>query len=133
MVCFLSSWLPLLWGGHNFLNFNPFLTIFHVPDAPIEKNQVLFGHQKHQSPPLESGLPWVFKWSLMDCSTLLQQISVHTAHGSMIPIVNKQLSVNGSWLFIASSSKNQEMTKIAFVSFQVYENFQQKFTLKYLP
>jgi len=35
----------------------PFLMILNVPNAPIKGDQVLFGHQKQQSPPLGSGLP----------------------------------------------------------------------------
>jgi hypothetical protein len=35
--------------------------------VPIGGVQVLFGHQKQWSPP---SLPWMLKWSLMDCSTL---------------------------------------------------------------
>jgi len=31
--------------------------IFNVPNAPIKGVQVLFGHQKQQNPPFESGLP----------------------------------------------------------------------------
>jgi hypothetical protein len=40
------------WGGHNFLIFHPFLTIFSASDAPIGGVQVLFRHQKQRSPPL---------------------------------------------------------------------------------
>jgi hypothetical protein len=35
--------------------------------------------------------------------------------------------------FYCKFKQNQEMTKIAFVSFQFKKNFQQKFTLKILP
>jgi hypothetical protein len=48
---------PFTLGSHNFLNFIPFFTIFSAPHASIEEVQVLFGHQKQWSPPLEFGLP----------------------------------------------------------------------------
>jgi hypothetical protein len=48
---------PSTLEGRNFFNYNPFLTIFSAPDAPIEGVQVLFGHQKQQSPPLGFSLP----------------------------------------------------------------------------
>jgi hypothetical protein len=48
---------PLTLGGCNVFNYNPFLTIFSAPNAPIEGVQVLFGHQKQQSPPLGISLP----------------------------------------------------------------------------
>ncbi len=35
--------------------------IYNAPDAPIEGVQVLFEHQKQQSPPPESGLPWALR------------------------------------------------------------------------
>jgi hypothetical protein len=44
-------------GRRNFLNSNPFFTIFSAPDAPTEGVQVLIGHQKQQSPPLGFSLP----------------------------------------------------------------------------
>jgi hypothetical protein len=47
--------------GHNFLNFISFLTIFNAPDASIGEAQLLFAHQKQQSLPLLSGLPWILK------------------------------------------------------------------------
>jgi len=43
---------PFTLGGHNFLISNLFSTIFSVLDAPRGGLQVLFGHQKQQSPPL---------------------------------------------------------------------------------
>ncbi len=58
MVCLFEFLTPSTLGGINFFNPNPFLTIFSVPNAPIGRVQVLFGHQKQQSPPLASGLPW---------------------------------------------------------------------------
>ncbi len=58
---FQSSWPPLLWRGGNFLISNPFLMIVSVSIAPRGWVEVLFGLQKQQSPPLESGLPWAFK------------------------------------------------------------------------
>jgi hypothetical protein len=50
---------PLYFGerGNNFQVFNPFLTIVSISDASGEGHQILFGHQKQQSPPLGSGLP----------------------------------------------------------------------------
>jgi hypothetical protein len=38
--------------------------------VPREEVQVLFGHQKQQSPPLGSSLPWAFKCSVTNWSTL---------------------------------------------------------------
>jgi hypothetical protein len=38
MVCFFEFLTPSTLEGCNFLNFNPFLTIFSVPNVPIEKN-----------------------------------------------------------------------------------------------
>ncbi len=43
--------------GHNFLISNLFLPIVSKSDAPEGGVQVLFGHQKQQSPPLGSDLP----------------------------------------------------------------------------
>jgi hypothetical protein len=43
-------------GACNFLNFNPCFMIFSVSNALVRRVQVLFGHQKQQSPPLGSGL-----------------------------------------------------------------------------
>ncbi len=57
----MNFWPPLLWGGHNFLNSNSFLTIFNAPKVPIRGVQVLFKHHKQWSPPFESGLPWTLK------------------------------------------------------------------------
>jgi len=54
---FLKIVNPLYFGGCNFLNFNLFSTIFSASDVSIRGIQVLFGHQKQRSPPLESGLP----------------------------------------------------------------------------
>ncbi len=48
---------PLYFGGCNFLISNPFSTIVSVSDSPRGEVQVLFGHQKQQSPTLGSGLP----------------------------------------------------------------------------
>jgi len=63
----LFFWIldPLYFGGRNFLNSNMFLTIFDVLDVPIGGVQVLFGHQKQQSPPLGSGLRWTLNWLFM--------------------------------------------------------------------
>jgi len=36
--------------------------IFNAPHAQIREVQVLFGHQKQQSPAFGSGLPWTLKW-----------------------------------------------------------------------
>jgi len=54
-VCLVLD--PSTLGGYRFLNSIPFLMIFNVPNAPIKGVQVLFGHQKQQNPPFESGLP----------------------------------------------------------------------------
>jgi hypothetical protein len=61
-------------GGHNFLNSIPFFMIFSVPNAPIKRVQVLFGHQKQWSPPLESNLPWAFKCPVTSRFTLINKI-----------------------------------------------------------
>jgi hypothetical protein len=65
---------PSTLQGHKIFNFNLLSTIFSVSDAPIGGVQVLFGHQKQQSPPLGSGVPWALKWLLMGCSTLYTMI-----------------------------------------------------------
>jgi hypothetical protein len=39
-----------LFGGHNFLNYILFLTIFNASNVPIEGVQVLFGHKKTTKP-----------------------------------------------------------------------------------
>jgi len=39
-------------GGHNFLNYHPFLTIFNALNTLVGGIQVLFEHQKQRSPPL---------------------------------------------------------------------------------
>jgi hypothetical protein len=57
MVCFFEFLTPFILGGHNYLNFIPFLTIFSAPYLPIKRVQIFFGHQKQQSPPLGSCLP----------------------------------------------------------------------------
>jgi hypothetical protein len=50
---FFSEFLtPFTLGGHNFFIPNFFLTIFNVLDVPRGGLQVLFGHQKQQSPPM---------------------------------------------------------------------------------
>jgi hypothetical protein len=49
--------------GCNFLNSNPFLRIFSASDAPKGEVQILFGHKKQWSPPVEISLPWVLKCS----------------------------------------------------------------------
>jgi hypothetical protein len=54
---FYSVLDPSTFGGHNFINSIPFLTIFNAPSASIGGVQVLFGHQEQQSPPLESLVP----------------------------------------------------------------------------
>jgi hypothetical protein len=48
---------PSILGDLIFLNFIPFLTIISTPDASVGEVQILFGHQKQQSPPLGSSLP----------------------------------------------------------------------------
>jgi hypothetical protein len=53
-----------------FLISNLFLTIVIALDVPKEEVQVLFGHHKQHSPPLESGLPPAFKCSVTNWSTL---------------------------------------------------------------
>jgi hypothetical protein len=45
--------------------------IFNVLNAPIKGVQVLFGHQKQQSPPLGSGLPWALKCLVISQFTLV--------------------------------------------------------------
>ncbi len=71
-VCFCFEFLILFpLGGHNFLNSIPFFMIFNVPDAPIKGVQVLFEHQKQQSSPLESGLPWAPKCLVSGWFTLV--------------------------------------------------------------
>jgi hypothetical protein len=57
VVCLFEFLTPLTLGSFNFLISNPFLTIVSVLDVSQEGVQVLFGHQKTMSPPLESGLP----------------------------------------------------------------------------
>jgi hypothetical protein len=54
----------------NFLIFNLVLTIASMSDAPRREVQVLLGHQKQQSPPLWSGLPWALKCLVTSWSTL---------------------------------------------------------------
>jgi hypothetical protein len=54
---FFNFLTPSTLGGRNFLNSNPFLTIFSARDVPIRGVQVLLGHHKQQSLPLGSGLP----------------------------------------------------------------------------
>jgi hypothetical protein len=49
---FFEFLTPSTLGAYNFLNPNPFFMIFSVLDAPIGGVQVLFEHQKQQSPPL---------------------------------------------------------------------------------
>jgi len=49
MIYFSKFLIPFTLGGHNFLIFNPFLTILNVLRGGF---QVLFRHQKQQSPPL---------------------------------------------------------------------------------
>ncbi len=68
MVCFFE-FSPHNFGGYNFLNSNPFLTIFSMLDVPTRRVQILFGHQKQQSPPLGSSLPWALKCSFTSRST----------------------------------------------------------------
>jgi hypothetical protein len=47
----------LYFGGCNFPKSTLLLTIFNVPDAPIGGAQILFGHQKQWSPPLNLACP----------------------------------------------------------------------------
>jgi hypothetical protein len=49
---FFELLTPSTLGGYNFLNSIPFSTIFNALDAPIGRIQVLFGHQKKWSLPL---------------------------------------------------------------------------------
>ncbi len=49
-------WCPLLWGAITF-SIVFFFMIFNALHAQIREVQVLFGHQKQQSPPLGSSLP----------------------------------------------------------------------------
>jgi len=48
---------PFTLEGHNFLNSNPFLTIFSAPDATIGGVQVLFGHRNNTALPLDPACP----------------------------------------------------------------------------
>jgi hypothetical protein len=70
MVCFFEFLTPFILGGRNFLISNQFSTIVSVSDAPRGRVQVLFGHQKQQSPPFGSGLPWALKCLVTGQSTL---------------------------------------------------------------
>ncbi len=72
---FFKLTTPSTLRGCNFLNFIPFLTIFCAPDMSIKGVQVLFGHQKQQSLPLESGLPWVLKCLITSWFTWLKMES----------------------------------------------------------
>jgi hypothetical protein len=62
---------PFTLGACNFLISNPFWMIVIVADALQGGIQVLFGHLKHQSPPLGSGLAWVLKCCVTRWSTLI--------------------------------------------------------------
>jgi len=73
-------------GGCNFLISNLFPIIVRVSDAPRGGVQVLFGHQKQQSLPLGSGLPWVLKCSVTGQSTLPTWVLVS-------PFQNKRLQL----------------------------------------
>jgi hypothetical protein len=44
VICFIEFFTPFTLGGHNFLDYNPFLTIVSVSDVTREGVQVLFGH-----------------------------------------------------------------------------------------
>jgi hypothetical protein len=48
------EFLTLLFGGHNFLNSKPFLTIFSAPDVPIRRVQVFVWTPKTTKPS-----PWI--------------------------------------------------------------------------
>jgi hypothetical protein len=71
----LSSWPPLLLGGHNFLISNPFLTVMLVWDASRGGVQVLVGHHKRQSPSLGSSLLWALKCLITGRSIIVGLIS----------------------------------------------------------
>ncbi len=45
--------------------------IFSVSNAPIERVQFLLRHEKQQSAPLGSGLPWTLKWLVTSRLTLM--------------------------------------------------------------
>ncbi len=65
MICVFEFLTPSTLGGHKFFNSILFLNFFSAPDASIEGVQVLFGHQKQQSPSsLGSSLLWVHKCSV---------------------------------------------------------------------
>jgi hypothetical protein len=46
MVYFFEFLTPSTLGGHNYLNFIPFLMIFSASYVPIKGVQVFFGHKK---------------------------------------------------------------------------------------
>jgi hypothetical protein len=56
MAYFFEFLTPYTLGGHNFLNFIPFLIIFNALKAPIKGVQVLLRHQKQWNAPLQSWL-----------------------------------------------------------------------------
>jgi hypothetical protein len=66
---FFEFLTPFTLWGRTFLISNLFSTIVDVSDASRGGVQVLFGHQKQQSRPLGSGLPWVLKCLITDWST----------------------------------------------------------------
>lgn len=59
--------------GHNFLNFNAFLTIFNSLNESIGGIHVFLGHQNQLSPRLGSSLSGALKCSLTSRSTLVRQ------------------------------------------------------------
>jgi len=72
MVFFLS-FLPLrIWGVVSFSILFHFWW-FSVPNALIERVQILFGHQNKWSPPFRFGLPWVLK--CYDCNSIVIQFT----------------------------------------------------------
>ncbi len=64
---------PFTFEGHNFLIFDLFSIIVCVSVAPRGGVQVLFGHQKQQSPLIGCSLSWALKCSITSQPTLRQK------------------------------------------------------------
>ncbi len=57
MVCFFEFLTPFILWGHNFFIFYLFSAIVNVLNATRRRIQVLFGHHKPWSPPLDLAYP----------------------------------------------------------------------------
>jgi hypothetical protein len=83
MVCFFEFFIPSTLGGHNFLNFISFLTIFNAPNALIGMFKVFLDIKNNKAFPLDP--------ACLECSNVYSLIGLSYNYNSIA--TKKQLKI----------------------------------------